>query len=79
MFPLTSPKRRSPGVRVKVKFNGQELNGYIAERRADSDAAHPLTPLHKLVSPRSGPDSGHYGGACRDCRRPLCRNAERCP
>ncbi len=40
-----------PGVRVKVKFNGQELNGYIAERRADSDAAHPLTPLHKLVSP----------------------------
>jgi len=40
-----------PGVRVKVKFNGQELNGYIAERRADSDAAHPLIPLHKLVSP----------------------------
>lgn len=40
-----------PGVRVKVKFNGQELNGYIVERRADSDAAHPLTALHKVVSP----------------------------
>ncbi|MCD4850898.1 primosomal protein N' [Arthrobacter sp. AK01] len=40
-----------PGVRVKVKFNGQELNGYIIERRADSDAAHPLTALHKVVSP----------------------------
>ncbi|WP_284974565.1 primosomal protein N' [Arthrobacter sp. efr-133-TYG-104] len=39
-----------PGVRVKVKFNGQELNGYLVERRADSDAAHPLTPLHKVVS-----------------------------
>ncbi|MEV7604432.1 primosomal protein N' [Paenarthrobacter sp. NPDC089322] len=40
-----------PGVRVKVKFNGQELNGYVLERREDSDAGHPLTPLHKVVSP----------------------------
>ncbi|VXB23455.1 putative primosomal protein N' [Arthrobacter sp. 9V] len=40
-----------PGVRVKVKFNGQELNGYIIERRADSDAAAPLSTLHKVVSP----------------------------
>ncbi|UVJ37856.1 primosomal protein N' [Arthrobacter sp. CJ23] len=39
------------GVRVKVKFNGQELNGYILERRGSSDAGHPLTPLHKVVSP----------------------------
>ncbi|MGO4144489.1 primosomal protein N' [Paenarthrobacter sp. YAF11_1] len=40
-----------PGVRVKVKFNGQELNGYVIERRADSDAAAPLSLLHKVVSP----------------------------
>ncbi|MFI2562685.1 primosomal protein N' [Paenarthrobacter sp. NPDC018779] len=40
-----------PGVRVKVKFNGQELNGYIAERRQASDAGHGLIPLHKVVSP----------------------------
>ncbi|MBP2265627.1 primosomal protein N' (replication factor Y) [Pseudarthrobacter sp. PvP004] len=40
-----------PGVRVKVKFNGQELNGYVVERRVDSDAAHPLTVLNKVVSP----------------------------
>ncbi|MFE4195129.1 primosomal protein N' [Paenarthrobacter sp. NPDC056912] len=40
-----------PGVRVKVKFNGQELNGYVIERRESSDAAHPLTTLHKVVSP----------------------------
>ncbi|WP_242701874.1 primosomal protein N' [Arthrobacter cavernae] len=39
------------GVRVRVKFNGQELNGYILERRGSSDAGHPLTPLHKVVSP----------------------------
>lgn len=41
----------APGVRVKVKFNGQELNGYVTERRAASEAAHPLSPLHKVVSP----------------------------
>lgn len=40
-----------PGVRVKVKFNGQELNGYIIERRADSHASAPLSVLHKIVSP----------------------------
>jgi primosomal protein N' (replication factor Y) len=40
-----------PGVRVKVKFNGQELAGYLTERVAESDAGHPLVPLHKVVSP----------------------------
>lgn len=41
----------APGVRVKVKFNGQELNGYLLERRDSSDAGHPLTTLHKVVAP----------------------------
>jgi primosomal protein N' (replication factor Y) len=40
-----------PGVRVKVKFNGQELAGYLVARAAESDAGHPLLPLHKVVSP----------------------------
>ncbi|SDL30556.1 replication restart DNA helicase PriA [Arthrobacter sp. ov407] len=40
-----------PGVRVKVKFNGQELTGYLLERTAGSDAGHPLVPLHKVLSP----------------------------
>jgi primosomal protein N' (replication factor Y) len=40
-----------PGVRVKVKFNGQDLGGYILERVAESDAGHTLVPLHKVVSP----------------------------
>ena len=39
-----------PGVRVKVKFNGQELAGFLLERTAGSDAGHPLVPLHKVVS-----------------------------
>ncbi|SDW49909.1 replication restart DNA helicase PriA [Arthrobacter sp. yr096] len=49
--PAELAEAAAPGVRVKVKFNGQELNGFIVERRDDSDAAHPLTPLHKVVSP----------------------------
>lgn len=40
-----------PGVRVKVKFNGQELAGYLIDRVPESDAGHPLVPLHKVVSP----------------------------
>lgn len=40
-----------PGVRVKVKFNGQELNGYVLERRESSEAGQQLTLLHKVVSP----------------------------
>ncbi|MDR6987171.1 primosomal protein N' (replication factor Y) [Paenarthrobacter nitroguajacolicus] len=49
--PAVLAEAAAPGVRVKVKFNGQELNGYITERRTTSDAAHPLTALHKVVSP----------------------------
>jgi primosomal protein N' (replication factor Y) len=40
-----------PGARVKVKFNGQDLAGYLLERTAGSDAGHPLVPLHKVLSP----------------------------
>jgi primosomal protein N' (replication factor Y) len=40
-----------PGARVRVKFNGQELAGYLLERTAGSDAGHPLVPLHKVLSP----------------------------
>ncbi|MCB5282548.1 primosomal protein N' [Arthrobacter sp. AL08] len=40
-----------PGVRVKVKFNGQELAGYLMDRAAESDAGHPLVPLYKVLSP----------------------------
>jgi primosomal protein N' (replication factor Y) len=40
-----------PGVRVKVKFSGQELGGFLLERTAASDAGHPLVPLYKVVSP----------------------------
>ncbi|MFF2243935.1 primosomal protein N' [Arthrobacter sp. NPDC058130] len=48
--PATLDTEAQPGVRVKVKFNGQELQGYLLERTARSDAGHPLVPLHKVLS-----------------------------
>ena len=48
--PATLDAQALPGVRVKVKFNGQELPGYLLERTAASDAGHPLVPLHKVLS-----------------------------
>lgn len=49
--PAALDAEAQPGVRVKVKFNGQELAGYLLERAAASDAGHPLVPLHKVISP----------------------------
>ncbi|WP_309107152.1 primosomal protein N' [Arthrobacter sp.] len=48
--PATLHQAAQPGVRVKVKFNGQDLSGYLLERVAGSDAGHSLVPLHKVVS-----------------------------
>lgn len=48
--PATLHHAAKPGVRVKVKFNGQDLSGYLLERVAVSDAGHSLVPLHKVVS-----------------------------
>ncbi|NYD79946.1 primosomal protein N' [Arthrobacter cupressi] len=39
-----------PGVRVKVRFNGQELGGYILERKPYAPGGPSLVPLLKVVS-----------------------------
>ena len=49
--PVELDAAAQPGVRVKVKFNGQDLNGFLLERVAESDAGHTLVPLAKVVSP----------------------------
>ena len=49
-IPATLHQAAQAGVRVKVKFNGQDLSGYLLERVAESDAGHSLVPLHKVVS-----------------------------
>ena len=56
------------GVRVKVKFSGQELGGFIMERAAESDAGHTLVPLYKVISPVPVQD-GRYAGTLSDVLR----------
>jgi primosomal protein N' (replication factor Y) (superfamily II helicase) len=40
-----------PGVRVRVRFAGQDVEGYLLERVAESDHQGRLTPLRRVVSP----------------------------
>lgn len=40
-----------PGVRVKVRFAGQDVDGFVVERRATSDHGGALHPLRRVVSP----------------------------
>jgi primosomal protein N' (replication factor Y) len=40
-----------PGVRVKVRFAGQEVDGYVVGRAAASEHPGPLAPLRRVVSP----------------------------
>jgi primosomal protein N' (replication factor Y) (superfamily II helicase) len=39
-----------PGVRVRVRFAGQDVEGFLAERVAATDHEGKLTPLRKVVS-----------------------------
>lgn len=41
-----------PGARVKVRFGGQELPGFITERTAKADTTARLMPLGKVLSPQ---------------------------
>ena len=40
-----------PGVRVKVRFAGQDVDGFLVQRRAASDHAGSLTAIRRVVSP----------------------------
>jgi primosomal protein N' (replication factor Y) len=39
-----------PGVRVRVRFAGQDVDGYLIERASQSDHQGRLTPLRRVVS-----------------------------
>ena len=40
-----------PGVRVKVRFAGQDVDGFVVERVAESEHPGRLQPLRRVVSP----------------------------
>ncbi|MFJ7749362.1 primosomal protein N' [Arthrobacter sp. NPDC097144] len=52
LVPADLDRDAVPGARVKVRFGGQELPGFIIERTAEADTSARLVPLGKVVSPQ---------------------------
>ncbi|WP_372727023.1 primosomal protein N' [Nocardioides sp.] len=48
--PITMAADAQPGVRVKVRFAGQDVDGFLVERAADTDHQGRLVPLRRVVS-----------------------------
>ena len=40
-----------PGARVKVRFAGQDLDGFVVDRRREAEHEGRLTPIRRVVSP----------------------------
>ncbi|HZP53042.1 primosomal protein N' [Actinocrinis sp.] len=49
--PAKLAEAAQPGVRVRVRFAGQLVDGYLWERAEQTDFAGRLAPLHSVVSP----------------------------
>jgi primosomal protein N' (replication factor Y) (superfamily II helicase) len=50
LVPQSMSDVAQPGVRVRVRFAGQDVEGYLLERAADTDHHGTLTPLRRVVS-----------------------------
>ncbi|HKE51147.1 MAG TPA: primosomal protein N' [Actinomycetes bacterium] len=51
LVPETMADAAVPGARVRVRFAGQQVNGFILDRVAESEHEGALTPLARVVSP----------------------------
>ncbi len=51
--PESMAEGAGPGVRVKVRFAGRDLDGWVLERRDSAEHVGRLTPLRRLVSPEA--------------------------
>ncbi|MFG1944594.1 primosomal protein N' [Nonomuraea sp. NPDC048826] len=51
LVPATMHDTARPGVRVRVRFAGKLVDGFLLERAGQSDHAGKLTPLERVVSP----------------------------
>ena len=49
--PEAMAEQAQPGVRVKVRFAGQDVDGYVIERAATTEHPGLLQPLRRVVSP----------------------------
>lgn len=50
LVPAAMDSTAVPGVRVKVRFGGQDVDGYLLERVAEPDHEGALAPLRRVVS-----------------------------
>jgi len=53
LVPTSMADLAVPGARVKVRFAGQDVDGFILARTATADHAGALAPLRKVVSPEA--------------------------
>jgi len=53
LVPASMADLALPGVRVKVRFAGQDVDGYVLARAASADHEGPLAFLRKVVSPEA--------------------------
>ncbi|HKA70149.1 MAG TPA: primosomal protein N' [Actinomycetes bacterium] len=51
LVPETMAETAVPGARVRVRFAGQQINGFILDRVAESEHEGTLSPLARVVSP----------------------------
>lgn len=51
LVPAKFDAEAKPGVRVRVRFGAQDVDGYIVQRTSDSDHEGALQPLRRVVSP----------------------------
>ncbi|SEG84141.1 replication restart DNA helicase PriA [Nonomuraea solani] len=51
LVPATMHETAEPGVRVRVRFAGKLVDGFLMERAGESDHEGRLTPLERVVSP----------------------------
>jgi len=51
LVPAAMADAAQPGVRVKVRFAGQDVDGYVVARVDESEHAGRLAPLRRVVSP----------------------------
>ena len=49
--PTAMAETAVPGARVKVRFAGQDVDGYVVERASHTDHTGALQPLRRVVSP----------------------------
>ena len=76
LVPATLHEQAVPGCRVKVRFAGRDVDGFLISRADDTDHVGRLAPLRRVVSQRAGAAPGGASAVAAG-GRPLRRHAGR--